>query len=262
MTRDNSLSFDQVLRARVQQRGGDPLLTYYRPDAGTRIELSARTFANWVDKTANLVADELGLVEGDRAIHALATSHPGHWVSLVWTAALWQVGVVVSPGPQGGSSGADLVVVGPEAVTTAVPSPSGPGTDGTPSPAGDHVVACSLHPLGLGFSTPLPDGILDYGAEVPSQPDVYVAAPASPGAPLWQEAGAERDWASVREAAAELSGPVAGPHPRRLVRPTDAFATLVSALVVPVMQDGSAVVVDGVVEDRAVREIAAAEHAD
>ena len=51
-----------LLAARVRRDGSRPLLTYYRPDRGERVEFSATSFANWVDKTANLL-ETLG-VEG------------------------------------------------------------------------------------------------------------------------------------------------------------------------------------------------------
>jgi hypothetical protein len=44
------------LARRVREGGSRPLLTYYRPAAGERTEFSATSFANWVDKTANLLS--------------------------------------------------------------------------------------------------------------------------------------------------------------------------------------------------------------
>ncbi len=123
------------------------MLTYYEP--GVRTELSAVTFANWVDKTANLITD-LGHDDGDPIDVALAETHPGHWVSLVWVAAAWQRGCPVNPGV----TGAELLVVGPDDERR----------EGT-------TVACSLHPLGLGFATP-PDDAVDF-REAIAQPDVH-----------------------------------------------------------------------------------------
>lgn len=70
-----SLSFDHSLRGRVRRRGGDPLITYYAPSSGVRVELSALTFVNWVDKTANLAVDDLDLAEGDVAVLQIGRAH-------------------------------------------------------------------------------------------------------------------------------------------------------------------------------------------
>ena len=51
-----------------------PLFVHYDEDAGTRIELSAVTFRNWVDKTANLL-DDLGVAEGDEVRLEFVTTH-------------------------------------------------------------------------------------------------------------------------------------------------------------------------------------------
>ncbi|WP_194793214.1 TIGR03089 family protein [Raineyella fluvialis] len=248
-----SLSLDHCLRDRVRHRGGDPLVTYYAPSSGVRIELSARTFANWVDKTANLIVDDLDVTEGDVAVLPLVTDHPGHWSSLVWIAALWQVGVLVRD-PRQADGAPDLVVTGPEEYDDDFA--------GARALAARATVACALHPLGLGFPRPVAPGVVDYGAEVLSQPDVYVQAPASPGAPLWQAAGSSLDWAAVRgDAERLLADPSVGDvtYGRRLVRPGEAYATVLAALVAPLLGDGSVVVVDGPVDEAALAGIAAAE---
>lgn len=257
-TGSGALSFDHALRTRVRLRGGDPLITYYAPSAGVRIELSARTFLNWVDKTANLAVDELDLAEGDVAVLPLATAHPGHWVTLIWVAALWQAGVLVRDAREAGA-GPDLVVTGPEEYADDFPTARALGARAT--------VACSLHPLGLGFPRPTGAGVLDYGAEVLSQPDVFVQAPATPGAPLWQgtgggDDGGSRDWAEVAQDAESLiTDAHDGSYGRRLVRPATAYATVLAALVAPVLGDGSVLIVDGPVDDATVAQIAAAERA-
>ena len=69
-----------ALRRRVARQGSQPLLTYYDGREGSRIELSAVTFANWVDKTANLIAD-LGHDDGEPIDVALTETHPAHWVT-------------------------------------------------------------------------------------------------------------------------------------------------------------------------------------
>lgn len=141
-----------ALRRRLNALPAQPFFTHYGQDA--RIELSAVTFANWVDKTANLL-EELGVEPGEVVQLDVVRSHPGHWVSMVWMAGCWQRGCTVSLDED---SSAVLLVTGPDGTS-----------DGRPS------IACSLHPLGMGFDT-VPTGCTDY-AEVLSQPDSHVAEP-------------------------------------------------------------------------------------
>ena len=49
------------LRRWIRDRGSEPLITYYDLVSGERTELSGVSFANWVDKTSNLLVDELML---------------------------------------------------------------------------------------------------------------------------------------------------------------------------------------------------------
>ncbi len=75
-------------------RSGDrPLVTWYDGALGQRVELSVRTFGNWVAKTANLLVDELGLEAGDR----VAVLLPSHWQGPVVLAACWRAGVSAVP---------------------------------------------------------------------------------------------------------------------------------------------------------------------
>ncbi|HMS35634.1 MAG TPA: TIGR03089 family protein [Arachnia sp.] len=192
--------FTRSLARRVARRGAQPLLTYYSAADGARTELSAVTFANWVDKTANLIVD-LGHEDGDPIDVALGEAHPAHWVTLVWIAAAWQRGCPVNLGV----TGAGLLVVGPGDERRA-----------------DLTVACSLHPLGLGFRPPVP-GVVDY-AEVFVQPDAHDEA----SSPL------------------NVPGDVAARDTRLLLSdPTPGWEAVAQALVAPVLGDGSTVVAVG-----------------
>ncbi len=137
-----------ALERRVAQSGPLPLITWYDLDADYRIELSAISFANWVDKTVNLMAsmglDDPGL---DRLVVGLPllVTDPGHWVGLVWVMAAWQIGAQVQALPLADLDIVDLAVVGPR--------------DPHPVP-GAETIACSLHPLGAGFPVP-PVGLTD-----------------------------------------------------------------------------------------------------
>src|SRR4029453_14508663 len=83
------------LRQRVSLAGSAPLLTCYDVESGARTELSATTFSNWVDKTSNLLHDEVVVTGGDVISMPLAVEAPGHWLTAAWQLACWQVGLVV-----------------------------------------------------------------------------------------------------------------------------------------------------------------------
>ena len=146
-------TFPDLLAQRLRTDPGQPLVTAYDDASGERTELSVTTYANWVNKTANLIVDELGLDEGDPVLLDL----PSHWLVPVFLGAAWSAGLVVTTDP-----GADraLHVCGP-----------GPFGD-HPGPA---VLACSLLPFAVRFRDPLPAGVLDYGLAWPGQSDVFVA---------------------------------------------------------------------------------------
>lgn len=195
-----------ALQRRVATRGAQPFLTYYDAADGSRIELSAVTFANWVDKTANMIVD-LGLDDGEPIDVALAETHPGHWVTLVWIAAAWQRGCPVNPGV----GDAPFLVVGP----------------GDDRRAGT-TVACSLHPLGLGFPEPPVDAV-DY-REVFAQPDLHdVGLTDAPA--LW----------------AGEPVPTVGPRDDRILvlDPEAGWDTVAGLLVSPALGAGSTVVAVG-----------------
>lgn len=230
----------ELISARLRRRnravGSGPLITYYDLDSGERTELSGITFGNWVDKTANLLVDEFLVDPGDRVELAVAGSHPGHWVALVWELACWQIGATVTLGQP---SSARLAVCGPEWTSYAGVA---------------ELVACSLHPLGLGFPQPLPSGVVDYSLEVRAQPDSHPAVPQSGLALAWLDG--ERQLTQ-----ADLVSDAVGEAERRLVRPADPWSTVQAALLHPLLTGGSAVVVAGSVNGEQLARIAAAERA-
>jgi uncharacterized protein (TIGR03089 family) len=207
------------LRRWVRERGSSPLVTYYDLSTGERTELSGVSLANWVAKTSNLLVDELMAEPGDQVELSLAAGHPAHWVTLVWELACWDVGAVVTIGRP---AGARIVVAGPE-----IEVPTGPA----------EVIACSLHPLGLGFTAALPAGVLDYSLEVRGQPDQYAALPQSGLAPAWLDD--ER-----RLTQAELVTAATAEPARRLLVPAEPWPA-VEGLVGAVVGGGSLVVVVG-----------------
>lgn len=219
----------RALTARSRRGGSDPLLTWYRPETGGRTELSVKTFANWVDKTANLLdtLEVTGLVAGP-----LSADHPGHWMSLVWPVAAWQRGCRYTPTLD---VTAELVVVGPDG-----PRPHPPAL----------TIACSLHPLALGLHD-LPPGVLDYTGEALAEPDAHVAGFVTTADRAWSDGDGPRSHGDT--------GSVPPQPGRVLVRPTSPWETLALAVVGPLLGGGSAVVVEGPVDAEALARIAVAE---
>lgn len=223
----------RALADRVRTSGAGPLLTWYRMGDGARTELSARTFANWVDKTANLL-DTLG-IEGTIA-SPVSVEAPGHWMSLVWPVAAWQRGCAYRAGAPDAAT--ELVVTGP-----ANPLPHPPSL----------TIACSLHPLGLGLRD-LPDGVLDYTGEALAEPDAHWVTGVDARSPAWRDPGR-----TLTHAATGLVPPVAG---RVLVRPADPWQALADAVLGPILGGGSAVVVEGDAGADELARIIAAERVD
>jgi uncharacterized protein (TIGR03089 family) len=225
------------LRRWVAQRGASPLVTYYDLATGERTELSGVSVANWVDKTSNLLVDELGAEPGDQVELALAERNPGHWMTLVWQLACWQVGAAVTLGRQ---ASAAVVVVGPEDSTAAAP--------------GAPVLMCSLHPLGLPLAQPPGGGVLDFIGEVRAQPDQHAALPQSGLALAWHDATRQLTQADLVSAAPT--------DRRRLVRPSDPWTTVRDCLLAPLLGGGSSVVVAGAAAPDRLASIADQEQAD
>lgn len=202
-----------ALTERTRRRASDPLLTWYDVAAGVRVEFSTRTFANWVDKTVNLL-DDLGLV-GESVANTLLITHPLHWATMVTTMALWQ------------SGGAVLATEGPD--TRARGMITGP----RPTPASVPTIACSLHPLGAGLSE-VPPQVTDF-VEVLAQSDVHQRFPA--GSPLCLIDASPHSWIEA--------GQVPGSDLRVLIDRADTPWRLVcTTLIAPLLGGGSVVLVD------------------
>lgn len=225
-----------ALARRVRADGSAPLLTYYDRD-GSRTELSATSYANWVNKTANLITE---LCDGDEPVVSLrvAQTDPGHWMTLIWPLATWLAGGAVvadtSAAPSVALPDVTLAVVGPT----------------NPSPDPDaQVIACSLHPLGLGLRG-LPSWVLDFTQTALSQPDqlLWPSQP-RPGV-VWHDSVRSLTHADLSSVPADAS--------RRLVMAESPWQCVSDAILSPLLGGGSAVVVaDGSTLDLA--QVAASE---
>lgn len=183
-------SFADLVAAGLGSDPGRPLVTFYDERTGERVELSVTTYANWVAKTAGMVQDELDVERGALVLVDL----PTHWLGAVWLGAAWTGGQAVTTDPVLADD-ADLVVCGPEGVERYADR-----VDSVP------VIALSLRPLGARFAEPLPTGVVDYGAVVLAQPDVFMAIDPPTG-----DDAAWRDEKGTRSQAALLQDVAANP---------------------------------------------------
>ena len=209
-----------ALRRRVRRDGARPLLTFYDLDAGTRTELSAITFANWADKTANLLVG-LDVAPGDLVALPLAETDPGHWVTLAITAGAWQAGATIVAHDH------------PDAAVTVI-GPADPRIhDGSPG----IILACSLHPLGFGFAEPLAADVIDVSIDLRRQPDQFSPIQVDDHSLAWTD-----HHRSLSHADLAQTPPIST---RRLIRPGTGWPTLRDALVAPLLGNGSTVIAVG-----------------
>jgi uncharacterized protein (TIGR03089 family) len=232
-------SVPALLEALLRADPGRPLVTFYDDASGERVELSVKSFANWVAKTANMVQAGLCAEPGEW----IALSLPTHWQGAVWLCAAWSCGLVVTF-ERAEMGGADYVVVGPDPV---------PG-DG---PAG-RTVGVSLRPMG-GTLTTSAEGLVDYASEVLGYPDEFAATEAvAADTPALQLPDGLRTHAQLIEHATRVAaGLELGAVPRLL---TDAnpcspggYAT---ALLAPLVTGGSVVLLRNPDPERASARVA------
>jgi uncharacterized protein (TIGR03089 family) len=144
---------------------GRPRLTWYG-DEGERVELSGAVLENWVNKTTNLLVEELDAGPGT----VVSLDLPAHWRTVPWALAALRAGATVVPGR---SADADVVV------TTYGP----PATADEPAP-GAQLVVVTLPALARRAPGPLPAGALDAAASVMTYGDALAwVPPADPARP-------------------------------------------------------------------------------
>ncbi|OZM75095.1 TIGR03089 family protein [Amycolatopsis antarctica] len=132
---------EQLLRPLLKTAAARPLITHYDDSAGTRVELSVATLANWAAKTANWLVEEVDVEPGDE----VAVELPAHWQTAGVLLGAWWCGAhVVTDAAQ-----ARVAFTGPGVTTSAAQA----------------TAVLALDPLGRGFGDPLPDGALDYLSE-------------------------------------------------------------------------------------------------
>ncbi|MEV4319296.1 TIGR03089 family protein [Actinocrispum sp. NPDC049592] len=131
-----------------------PLITHYDDAAGTRVELSVATLANWAAKTANWLTEEFDVEPGTD----VAVLLPAHWQTAGILLGAWWCGAHVTTDTTSAA-----------VVLTTVDNAS----------SGNAVV--SLDPMGMGLRGDPPAGTLDYIAESRLFGDDYLVLSDVPG---------------------------------------------------------------------------------
>ncbi|MGH3695322.1 MAG: TIGR03089 family protein [Pseudonocardiaceae bacterium] len=133
-----------------------PRITHYDDAAGSRVELSGATLANWAAKTANWLRDELDVQPGD----AVAVLLPPHWQSAGVLLGAWWCGATVTTS----AAGAAIALCGLDRIDDAA--------------GADELAALGLDALGMGIAV-LPPGVRDFASEVRVHGDTFT--PGGPG---------------------------------------------------------------------------------
>lgn len=171
---------EQLLRPLLTSSASRPLITHYDETAGSRVELSVATMANWAAKTANWLVEEFDVEPGD----AVSVELPAHWQTAGVLLGAWWCGARVVPEPDG-----------------AAVSFVADDTKATP----DHPFAVvALDPLGGGLRGEPANGAFDYLNEARGAGDEF-----SPLLPIAGDTNALLDvsiddtLAAARDSAAE-----------------------------------------------------------
>lgn len=173
-------SFTALAERQPGRYGDKPFLTWYDDARDQRVELSFKTFDNWVAKVANLLVDELGAGPGDRVAAVLVD----HWQTAVVLAACWRAGagmVAVDPDAGGaalaaalGTGGVAAAFVREERVAEAAGVLAGPARPALVALTAD-LAGRSAHDLGAA---------LNFTRVVPAMGDRFAGAADPPGEAL------------------------------------------------------------------------------
>lgn len=217
----------EVLAALLRADPGRPRVTCYDDGTGERIELSAKTLANWVAKAANLLADDADAGPGT----TVGLDLPAHWRAAYWALATWSVGATLVTGA--GAAQADVVVTTQASVAAAATA------------SGRYAVLVTLAALARG-NPETPAGVVDEARELASYADRFDAwSKPSPTQPAWRSDGDVTAYETVVQP---------GRHPAgaRAAVPDDLDAMLQTALDVWAV-GGSIVLCHHAIGDQAAR---------
>lgn len=166
---------DQVLGPLLRADPARPRITHYDDAAGSRVELSGATLANWAAKTANWLRDELDVRPGD----TVAVLLPPHWQTAGALLGAWWCGATV--------------VTRPTAHFPVAPFPVAPFPVAlcevehiADASGADELAALHLHTGGLSVTgaatTALPPGIRDFASEIRVHGDTFLPGGTGPDA--------------------------------------------------------------------------------
>jgi uncharacterized protein (TIGR03089 family) len=212
-----------VLLSAIDARAAAPVLTWYGPTTGQRIELSGHTLATAVAKATGLLVDELDVAPGDEVALHLGD----HWQTAVWLLAAWDAGAVaVLTDPAAAGSVRRGVLVVRDDLGAALTEPL----------RADEVVVVPSDPFGLQTSW-RPSSATDAAVATRSHPDHRTPVGTTDDAPTLVTAG--RRWSGgelVESARAWLTVTPLGPSDRLLLSaPVVDAMTVVVGLVAPVL---------------------------
>lgn len=162
-----------------------PLVTHYDDAAGTRVELSVATLANWAAKTANWLVEEFDLEHGDDVAVVL----PAHWQTAGVLLGAWWCGAHVV----GETRGARVAFVAPGSASEA-----------------ESTAVVALDPLGRGLARPPEGGRRDYLADARVAGDTFSPLIPVPGDTPALESSTVDDLLARARAHAERAGISAG----------------------------------------------------
>ncbi|MGH3721767.1 MAG: TIGR03089 family protein [Pseudonocardiaceae bacterium] len=154
---------DQVLGPLLRADPARPRITHYDDAAGSRVELSGATLANWAAKTANWLRDELDVQPGD----TVAVLLPPHWQTAGVLLGAWWCGATVTDSFVGAPATPRVALCGVDRIADAV--------------GADEVAALGLDALGMGIAV-LPPGVRDFAGEVRVHGDTFTPGGAGPDA--------------------------------------------------------------------------------
>jgi uncharacterized protein (TIGR03089 family) len=227
-----------LLRRELAAEPSRPLITFYDDATGERVELSVKTFDNWVAKTANFLVDGIGTEPGARVALAL----PVHWQTAVWLYACWSAGLVALPVDDGDiPSDIDVVAAAPDRLAAALSTSA-------------EVVGLSLHALGAPLEE-CPPLVTDYAVEVRAHGDHF-------GGSVDEDAPAVELGGETLTGAGLVAAGEGTPHGARVLT-TVSYNTregLIDGLIGPLTSHGSAIICQNLEQSRLDRRISV-EHA-
>ena len=177
-----------VLDDLLRSDPGRPRITCYDDATGERVELSAKTLANWVAKAANLLQEHLDARPGT----SVGLDLPAHWRSAYWALAGWSVGATLVLGA-GATAGDVVVTTDPASARDAVAD-------------GRYAVLVTLAALARAHPD-APPGVVDEARELAGHPDRFVPweRPAAMD-PAWRDEVGDTAYARLVDPARHPAG--------------------------------------------------------